>query len=357
MEQFSATSILLCYLLSFHVIIFLESRSNPKDGLDIEKTIGAAIALLFILSPIIYLISLIVRALLVFLRNNCGSFFYLFIVGTVTIVVSFIAWHKWLTARRKALTCPHGIYRGKEKKSGNLICPICQHEYEESFQKEARKREIEREVYQMKLEQRKLYIASVNNAMERYRNSIYANEKTIMDMDAYEFEEYISKLFGRMGCQNVKLTPKSNDGGKDFTFTMGDNLYYGECKHYQRSASVGRPMIQKLSGAMTAGHAAGGVFVTTGRYTKEALQEAPRLNIRTIDGNQLFELISLYTTEDDKLECYDLFCPECGENVVFSFFDKQNSYLLCPNGHKVMSAFQYKKDEQNRMKSQGFYRY
>ena len=266
-----------------------------------------------------------------------------FVIFLLSFILSQISKSKSL---RKALTCPHGVYKGKEETDGKMKCQLCQQEYEENLHKFEERRALE----YMKEERKRHYNESQKAALERYKDSIYSNEQIIMKMNAYEFEEYTAKLFERMGCKNVRLTPKSNDGGKDFTFTIGNELYYGECKHYQRTASVGRPMIQKLSGAMTAGHAKGGVFVTTGRYTKEALQEAPRLNICTIDGTELFDLVSRYSAGDDKLDHYDLICAECSETVSFDFFDKTTTYLLCPNGHKVVSAFQYQKEVMQKPK-------
>jgi len=94
-------------------------------------------------------------------------------------------------------------------------------------------------------------------------------------LDGYMFEELVAKIMTRAGYVNVHVTQKSRDTGKDIL--MEDehgNTIIVECKH---QSSVGRPVVQKLQGAMI--HESGirrdsnisGMIVTSGKFTNEAI--------------------------------------------------------------------------------------
>lgn len=259
-------------------------------------------------------------------------------IGPVTAVALFVKHKK----RKKELTCSHGIYRGRECIDGIFRCPQCQKEKEthEEAQRvlEEQKRLIEEQKKKTD-EYTKQYQTMRSLAIQKYRDSIQADKQTLGNMTPVAFETYVVKLFVRMGYTSVKQTPPSNDGGKDFTYINNNGIYYGECKHY-KDKKVGRPEIQKLAGAMAAGHAKGGVFVTTSTFTEQARNEAARLLIETIDGDRLIELINQYSTDDDKLQDYKLICTKCGKIVSFSYLDSKELSKLCPDGHEVASAFQ-----------------
>lgn len=108
-------------------------------------------------------------------------------------------------------------------------------------------------------------------------------------LDPYQFEKVVGDYFRDCGYV-VQQTKRSNDGGKDLIMYKCGQTYYVEVKRYGKSNPVSRPLIQKLVGAC---HPVGakGIFVTTSRFTKEAIDEAHRSGIQLIDGDQFIRLL------------------------------------------------------------------
>ena len=113
-------------------------------------------------------------------------------------------------------------------------------------------------------------------------------------LDGYQFEELIAKIMKKKGYDKIKVTPKSRDQGKDIVMedTSG-NIILVECKHQQ---FVGRPIIQKLQGAMSfeeennsEGKEVKGIIVTSGTFSNEAITYNKSIgeDIELIDGKQL----------------------------------------------------------------------
>jgi len=77
---------------------------------------------------------------------------------------------------------------------------------------------------------------------------------------------------------------------------LGLDRVYVQAKRYGADQSVGRPDIQAFVGALHGAQADRGIFITTGRFTAEALEYAQRVPARLvlIDGAQLTELMVLH---------------------------------------------------------------
>lgn len=105
------------------------------------------------------------------------------------------------------------------------------------------------------------------------------------------FEAYCAMLFEQLGYQTF-VTPPVNDGGYDIKLFLDDALYaLVECKLYNPSSRVSRPIVQKLVGANEIARAPHLFVVTTSTYTKEAVDYARDAGVRLIDGNSLCELV------------------------------------------------------------------
>lgn len=113
------------------------------------------------------------------------------------------------------------------------------------------------------------------------------------------FEQAVVKLLVAMGYGGTEgraaVTKQSNDGGIDGVIdqdTLGLNRVYVQAKRYSDSNSVQRPEIQAFVGALS-GVADGGVFITTGRFSRGALDYANAVPTRIIliDGNRLANLM------------------------------------------------------------------
>lgn len=108
-------------------------------------------------------------------------------------------------------------------------------------------------------------------------------------LDPYQFEKVVGDYFRDCGYV-VQQTKRTGDGGKDLIMYKNGQTYYVEVKRYGKGNPVSRPLIQKLVGAC---HPVGakGIFITTSRFTKEAIAEAHRSGIQLIDGDQFIRLL------------------------------------------------------------------
>lgn len=111
----------------------------------------------------------------------------------------------------------------------------------------------------------------------------------LLKMNPYQFESVVAEYFRSAGYV-VHQTKRTGDGGKDLIMYKGTDIYYVECKKYAKSNSIQRPLIQKLVGAC---HPVGakGIFVTTSKFSKGAITEAYKSNVRLIDGQEFIKLL------------------------------------------------------------------
>lgn len=109
------------------------------------------------------------------------------------------------------------------------------------------------------------------------------------------FEQLVVELLVKMGYGGTiseagKTIGKSGDEGIDGIIKedrLGLDLIYIQAKKWE--GTVGRPEIQKFLGALVAQGAKKGVFITTGKFSKEARDFNPKVDARLvlIDGEQL----------------------------------------------------------------------
>lgn len=116
------------------------------------------------------------------------------------------------------------------------------------------------------------------------------------------FENLVVELLVKMGYGGSlkdagKAIGKSGDEGIDGIIKedkLGLDVIYVQAKRWE--GSVGRPDIQKFVGALAGQWAKKGIFITTSRYTPDALSYVPRneTKIVLIDGEQLAQLMIDY---------------------------------------------------------------
>lgn len=154
-----------------------------------------------------------------------------------------------------------------------------------SFLREKRGVIIQRDHYEEELAQR---VIAYKDSCKRYDDieKLFRRYST----DSYTFEKYCASLFKKEGYI-TKVTSQTNDGGFDIILQTKDGKKgLVECKCFQPSTSVGRPLIQKLVGANVVEKADFLIFVTTGIYSESALEYAKLANVKCIDGNELIKI-------------------------------------------------------------------
>lgn len=118
---------------------------------------------------------------------------------------------------------------------------------------------------------------------------------SLQSMSGTAFEWLCQRVLREHGFREVKVTRQSGDGGIDGEGVLRVGLIsfrvVFQCKRWQ--GTVGAPDIQKFQGAMM-GKAEKGLFLTTGRFSSKAQDEAARPGapaIDLIDGLELCQLL------------------------------------------------------------------
>lgn len=106
-------------------------------------------------------------------------------------------------------------------------------------------------------------------------------------MNPFEFEEYIARVC-RCASYDCEITKRSGDGGKDIILRSDNEVRLVECKRYTS------PKLGRTDSAMIDFNAVEGFYITTGEFTKQALECAENKSILTINGEQLLNLIEQY---------------------------------------------------------------
>ena len=136
-------------------------------------------------------------------------------------------------------------------------------------------------------------------SIEKSKLNNYLNDFYNCFEQGYDFEVFLQHFLIKIGLDDVKITKKSKDGGIDLTairygitnFSELDSVKYiiqAKCK--KPTSSISSPDIDALRGNMADGEK--GLFVSTCRYTKDALAKAVNSNYKSrpiilIDGTTL----------------------------------------------------------------------
>lgn len=109
------------------------------------------------------------------------------------------------------------------------------------------------------------------------------------------FERLSQRILREAGFINVMVTGRSGDGGIDGVGQYRPSLIsfpvYFQSKRYR--GSVGAPVVRDFRGAM-AGRGEKGLIITTGTFTRDAVEEATRdgaSSVELIDGATLCQLL------------------------------------------------------------------
>ena len=113
-------------------------------------------------------------------------------------------------------------------------------------------------------------------------------------LDGFEFEELCKRIFEKLNLAKVTYLGHTGDEGRDLILEgyKGGRAIV-ECKHWPGS-SIGRPIVQKLHSATISSNARQALVVTTGHFSKEAVEYAKKL----ISNGIQMELIDLPILSD-----------------------------------------------------------
>jgi len=125
--------------------------------------------------------------------------------------------------------------------------------------------------------------------------------EALFRMSPKGFEEFRARILRSTGFENVTTTGGSGDGGID---GIGDLLIGRfvrtrvafQCKKYQETTSIAPEKIRDFRGAIS-GRVERGIFMTTSRFSRAAIEEARRVNTIPIELVDLERLISIIIEE------------------------------------------------------------
>ncbi len=125
--------------------------------------------------------------------------------------------------------------------------------------------------------------------------------RAILSSSPAFFEQLVIDLLVRMGYGGTRKDAgqaigKSHDGGIDGIIKedrLGLDIIYVQAKRWQPDRCVGRPEIQQFVGALQGQRARKGVFITTSRFSSQAIDYVSRVDskIALIDGEDLAQLM------------------------------------------------------------------
>ena len=232
-----------------------------------------------------------------------------------------------LQATVRRAPCPHGVPGGSTASQ----CPQCV---------ESQQRQIARAAQQAKIRKDAQNLSRKES--RRLTDQIRRDCKRLREISPRTFENIVSKLFRKMGY-SVRQTPYTNDRGRDAIARKGGKDYVIECKRYARDTTIGRRDLQILHSAMTEEAAAGGFFVTTGKFAKTAKEFVEGKKIELVDAQHLVELMRHYMPYDSQeADRFRVMCEKCG-NIVKRRLSRPEEIVRCVQGHQVSSAWTVKK--------------
>lgn len=141
----------------------------------------------------------------------------------------------------------------------------------------------------------------------------------LRSMNPYAFERLAQLLLRECGFTQVVVTKKTGDGGIDGTGKLRINGIFSfnvafQCKRY--CGSVGAGDIRDFRGSLTT-DIEKGVFITTGRFTRAAKEEASnagKQQIDLIDGDEFINKLIEYRIGVQEKTIFEVI-PEFFEKV------------------------------------------
>jgi restriction system protein len=132
------------------------------------------------------------------------------------------------------------------------------------------------------------------------KTSRSVSQSSLDNMSWQDFEYLVGEYFRRRQF-NVEETNSGADGGVDLIATKGMEKYLIQCKHW-KAYKVGVNVVRELLGVMVGVGATGGFVVTSGEFTKDAIDFAKANNILILDGKELLNNMKSYAIFESQSE-------------------------------------------------------
>lgn len=180
----------------------------------------------------------------------------------------------------------------------------------------------------------------------------------LQSLEWKRFEILCKEYLSEKGCE-ARMSRVGADGGIDFTVHSPNQekpIALGQCKAWN-SYKVGVKPVRELFGVMAAERVPNGIFLTTGRFTEEALTWSQGKPLQLVNGDEFIKLIhqlpedkqarllKVATAGDYKTPT----CPQCDIKMVLRTSRKGkakgSTFWGCRNYPKCHQKFIAPKDE------------
>ena len=206
----------------------------------------------------------------------------------------YLAWARTYLKRRDALVnSSRGVWALTKKGAAISARDQTQMIYEQVTQEERERSRIKHQA--LNVEERDDVIP-VDEGIEESEIWKPMLLKALGEMLPDAFERLSQRLLREAGFTKVEVRGRTGDGGIDGVGVLPVNLVSlrvnFQCKRW-KGRSVGPKDIRDFQGALQ-GRADKGLFITTGRFTKQASKEASRdgaIAVDLIDGDRLCDLL------------------------------------------------------------------
>ncbi len=112
----------------------------------------------------------------------------------------------------------------------------------------------------------------------------------LRQLDWRQFEQVIGSAFQMQGYQ-VLPTADRADGGVDLILVRGQERIFVQCKHW-KAWQVPVAVVRELFGVVVANRASGGIVVTSGSFSREAIAFAQQSGTTLLDGPAVQRLLA-----------------------------------------------------------------
>jgi len=159
-------------------------------------------------------------------------------------------------------------------------------------------------------------VAAINAWYRRRLLNTQSGFESLRAMSWQDFERLVGEAYRRQGYAVEEVGGSAPDGGFDLVLHRQGGKFVVQCKRW-RSAQVDVTLIREFFGVMVAENAARGIFVSTSRFSPDAVEFARGKPLDLVDGARLADLIKgLQRGATSPTEATAPTCPKCGGGMA-----------------------------------------
>ncbi len=125
------------------------------------------------------------------------------------------------------------------------------------------------------------------------RVSLFNSQKdmeTLRSMSWQNFEKLVGEVYRKQGYTITETGGGGADGGVDLVLKKNGETILVQCKHWKME-SVGVVIVRQLLGVVYDKKASGGIVITSGTFTQEAIDFSRGNPIQLVNGKELHAMI------------------------------------------------------------------